>query len=254
MTKPAPSLGNYVYQQLLQQICVDNLYAIGAKLPPEERLAKEFGVSRPVVRIALAQLRTEGIIQSRQGSGSYVIRTSQGAVKIDQVDNWSDINQFYEYRAHLESEIARLAAERATAEDRERIQKAYYHVVDDYYKNTTGEASKEEESDMDRDCAFHLAIAAAAHNHFYYESLERLLSEMKQSMFLITKIFEAHKKRHVEILTEEHGWVLNAILSDNATQASAAMLLHIQNARDSIMPNKQAAQVQGLTERTSVLA
>ena len=60
MTKPAPSLGNYVYQQLLQQICVDNLYAIGAKLPPEERLAKEFGVSRPVVRIALAQLRTEG--------------------------------------------------------------------------------------------------------------------------------------------------------------------------------------------------
>ena len=36
------------------------------KLPPEERLAKEFGVSRPVVRIALAQLRTEGIIQSRQ--------------------------------------------------------------------------------------------------------------------------------------------------------------------------------------------
>jgi len=47
MTKPAPSLGNYVYQQLLQQICVDNLYAIGAKLPPEERLAKEFGVSRP---------------------------------------------------------------------------------------------------------------------------------------------------------------------------------------------------------------
>lgn len=142
MTKPAPSLGNYVYQQLLQQICVDNLYAIGAKLPPEERLAKEFGVSRPVVRIALAQLRTEGIIQSRQGSGSYVIRTSQGAVKIDQVDNWSDINQFYEYRAHLESEIARLAAERATAEDRERIQKAYYHVVDDYYKNTTGEASQ----------------------------------------------------------------------------------------------------------------
>lgn len=106
MTKPAPSLGNYVYQQLLQQICVDNLYAIGAKLPPEERLAKEFGVSRPVVRIALAQLRTEGIIQSRQGSGSYVIRTSQGAVKIDQVDNWSDINQFYEYRAHLESETA----------------------------------------------------------------------------------------------------------------------------------------------------
>ena len=160
----------------------------------------------------------------------------------------------YGYRAHLESEIARLAAERATAEDRERIQKAYYHVVDDYYKNTTGEASKEEESDMDRDCAFHLAIAAAAHNHFYYESLERLLSEMKQSMFLITKIFEAHKKRHVEILTEEHGWVLNAILSGNATQASAAMLLHIQNARDSIMPNKQAAQVQGLTERTSVLA
>ena len=147
MTKPAPSLGNYVYQQLLQQICVDNLYAIGAKLPPEERLAKEFGVSRPVVRIALAQLRTEGIIQSRQGSGSYVIRTSQGAVKIDQVDNWSDINQFYGYRAHLESEIARLAAERATAEDRERIQKAYYHVVEDR-KSTRLNSSHANESRM----------------------------------------------------------------------------------------------------------
>ena len=76
--------------------------------------------------------------------------------------------------------------------------------MDDYYKNTTGEASKEEESDMDRDCAFHLAIAAAAHNQFYYESLERLLSEKKQSMFLITMIIAAHKKRQVEILTDDH--------------------------------------------------
>lgn len=39
MTKPAPSLGNYVYQQLLQQICVDNLYAIGAKLPPRREVS-----------------------------------------------------------------------------------------------------------------------------------------------------------------------------------------------------------------------
>ena len=65
------TLGDVVYGQMLAMI-LDGQLPANARLPSELALARKFGVSRPVVRQALAKLRDERLIASRQGSGSFV--------------------------------------------------------------------------------------------------------------------------------------------------------------------------------------
>ena len=236
------SLGRYVYNELMKKIC-GNTFSAGSRLPSEERLAKEFGVSRPVVREALSQLRNEGIIESRRGAGSFLIRTTQptltGALRID---NWSDIFHCYEYRADLESRIAALAARRGTRSEKENIQRLYEVQKRDFFS----EPLRGEQTAMDRDTAFHMAVAMATHNHFYIEALQALRKEMSESMYLIIKLFQSHKDRHFQIVAEEHGWVVNAILAGDADLAETAMRLHILNARDSLLPTETTNAQQGL--------
>ncbi len=246
MSNQIPSLGNYVYNDLLNRIGAGE-FQVNARLPSEDKLAGQYSVSRPVVREALARLREDGVIQSRRGAGSFIIRIPQPLLSpVDKHhEDWMELMHYYEFRTVLEGNSAALAAQRATPEDKLRIIEAYHHVYEDYYSNTSG-SDPAEESDMDRDVAFHLAIALATHNGFYVEALQTMMRHMKRSIFLITKVFETHQERHVEILRDEHYWIVNAIQTGNPEQAKAAMVLHIQNARDSILPTEMTNEMQGL--------
>lgn len=250
MPSHTPSLGNYVYNDLLNRIGAGE-FQVNARLPSEERLAKNYNVSRPIVREALARLREDGVIQSRRGAGSFIVRIPQPLLQPNEKtqNDWMELLHCYEFRTVLEGNIAFLAAQRATVEDKARIQAAYRRVYEEYYSNTSG-SNPYEESDMDRDVAFHMAIAMATHNRFYVEALQALMDRIKHSMFLITKVFQGHQERHVEILKEEHNWIVNAIMSGNPEQAKAAMVMHIQNARDSILPTENTNEMQGLSVNT----
>ena len=70
VTRPQ-SLADEAHRQLLLQLEM-NLWRAGDKLPPEKALAESLGVSRPIVREALARLKADGRIESRQGSGAFV--------------------------------------------------------------------------------------------------------------------------------------------------------------------------------------
>ena len=65
------SLADEAHRQLLLQLDI-GLWKVGSKLPPEKALADSLGVSRPIVREALARLKADGRIESRQGSGAFV--------------------------------------------------------------------------------------------------------------------------------------------------------------------------------------
>ena len=81
------------------------------KLPSEKELSQSFGVSRPIVREALRRLREEGLIQSRQGAGSFVVgaeepqppRPANGGQGIQTI---SDVRRIYQFRIALEGEVA----------------------------------------------------------------------------------------------------------------------------------------------------
>jgi GntR family transcriptional repressor for pyruvate dehydrogenase complex len=88
----------------------------GDRLPTEQQLATAHGVSRTVVREAVHQLKSRGLLRSRQGSGVYVTAPPAAALKLDLslIASLDDVMQLREVRRALEAETAALAAERAT--------------------------------------------------------------------------------------------------------------------------------------------
>ena len=106
-----------IYEKIFERIVSGEL-AVNARLPSEADLARSCGVSRPVVREALARLREDGIIVSRQGSGSYVKRRPDSAIlRFIPVSSIADVQRGFEFRAGLEGAAAALAA-RAEESDR----------------------------------------------------------------------------------------------------------------------------------------
>src|SRR6266540_4819752 len=106
----SPKLGDHVYEALVEHIAAGR-YPVGSKLPAEIALARQFGVSRPVLRQALVRLRAEGLIAARQGAGNFVRRTNESRrLDYGPLQNIPDVQRCLEFRCGLESEAAARAA------------------------------------------------------------------------------------------------------------------------------------------------
>ena len=106
MSNNCPSLGNYVYNDLLNRIGTGE-FQVNARLPSEEHLAKSYKVSRPIVREALARLREDGVIHSRRGAGSFIIRIPQPLLNSNEknMKDWMELLHCYEFRTVLEGNM-----------------------------------------------------------------------------------------------------------------------------------------------------
>src|SRR3954468_21602452 len=95
----------------------------GDRLPPERDLAKLLGVSRPTLRAGIRSLTAVGILQSRQGAGTFVAEAQEsptldtGALRLLSALHGFTSDEMFEARLALEMSIAGLAAERASSED-----------------------------------------------------------------------------------------------------------------------------------------
>src|ERR1700681_2456236 len=108
----ASGLTDRVTGALLEKIG-EGAFPPGARLPSENALAQEFGVSRTVLREAISRLKHEGVVEGRQGSGIYV--TEQAGVKplrieIGAVESLESVLQIMELRRAIEAEAASQAA------------------------------------------------------------------------------------------------------------------------------------------------
>ncbi len=155
-----PRLADAIVLELEASI-LDGVYKPGDRLPPERKLAEAFGVSRPSVREAIKQLAARGLVESRQGGGTYVTdrleRSFSGpweALLMGHTDLRDDV---LEFRRMLEGEVAALAAVRATEADRERLASRLAELEETY---VTGDLALQSKADV----AFHGALADAAHN------------------------------------------------------------------------------------------
>src|SRR5712691_5856950 len=94
----------------------------GDRLPPERDLAKLFGVSRPTLRAGIRSLSAVGVLESRQGAGTFVVQADESpALDSSSLSLMASLNGFtskemFEARRALEMSIAGLAAERATGD------------------------------------------------------------------------------------------------------------------------------------------
>ena len=215
-------LSNAVYDQIFALI-VSGEFSLNTRLPAEAELARRFGASRPVIREALARLRDDGIIVSRQGSGSYVRRRPDDAVlRFVPVSSISDIQRCFEFRAGLEGAAAALAAARAEERDIAEIRTAL---------DALEQCIAVRELGVEADERFHLAVARATHNQYHILVQTSLQAHLSAGMHLSRNLSMLHSEARLRLVQEEHVAILEAIEARDSLRARAAMEIHINNAR-----------------------
>ncbi|MBS0532987.1 MAG: FadR family transcriptional regulator [Proteobacteria bacterium] len=220
-----------IYQRIFETI-VAGEFAVNSRLPSETELATRFGASRPVVREALARLRDDGIIVSRQGSGSYVKRRPDVAVlRFTPGGSIDDVQRCFEFRQVVEGGAAALAAERREDADIADIRAAFDALSVAIRKNELG---------VEPDERFHLAIAKATHNPYYVSMQTSLQPHIRYGMNLTRNLSRLRKAERVLAVQDEHRVILDAIVAGDPDAACRAMQDHIANARRRMFENVTA--------------
>jgi GntR family transcriptional repressor for pyruvate dehydrogenase complex len=215
-------LGDQLYGQILDQIIGGKLKE-GERLPPETELGEMFGVSRPVVREALLRLRADGLVQARQGAGTFVRQCPAARLKnFTEAGEVAALLRGVEIRMPLEGAAARLAAERRTLSDLDVIIAAQMRFAQDAEAGKMSAAT---------DFALHAAIADATGNCYFRTVLLHLRDVINDFMMLslnLTRTGSAQRARNVLL---EHAEVVEAIRKQEPETAQIAMLYHIGQAR-----------------------
>lgn len=141
---------------LLREQISSGQWPVGMKIPVEAKLAEMLQVSRGTLREAVRSLADAGLVEVRQGDGTYVRSQTDPAGMLHRLRHATLRNQF-EARLGLEVEAVRLAALRHTTEDI-----AHLHALLDARGNWKDEQDKP--AFVARDFAFHVAIVATARN------------------------------------------------------------------------------------------
>ncbi|HUW65384.1 MAG TPA: FadR/GntR family transcriptional regulator [Spirochaetia bacterium] len=216
-----------IFEELMRMIRFGH-YVQGDRLPSENRLAEMFGVSRSPVREALSVLTASGIIESKQGGGSYVKAAIEAPVLqkiIEKAVDFKDILHLLEMRQMLEPEAAYLAAQRRTEEDLANIEQAlvgFGTVTED------GQAIGEEE-----DFALHRALVVAAHNPILLDIVDYVSKHYRRSLALtLAQNIGLWQKR--QQVYNEHMAICAAVRDRQADLAKVQSQVHLDKVRQKV--------------------
>lgn len=225
-----PNRVDAVYAGLMEAMSAGD-YPESSRLPTETELAQKFGVSRPTVREALSRLRLDGLIASRRGSGSYVLRRPDRNIKrFAPIESIADVQRCFAFRIALESASAGLAAELRNDDDLENIYNALEQL---------DQVSAAESLGVDEDLNFHLSIARASHNIYFVTALEMIGEQMRVGMKLSRSLSLEKSRARRALVQTEHKEIVAAIEKHSSVDASEAMRLHLGNARRRLFEGPQ---------------
>ncbi|WP_019545515.1 FadR/GntR family transcriptional regulator [Streptomyces sulphureus] len=159
MPLPSPhrsALADQVINTLRQQISSGE-WPVGSRIPTEPELVAELGVARNTVREAVRALAHNGLLDIRQGSGTYVVATSELAGVMHRRFTEADPGHIAEMRSALETTGARLAAERRTERDLHQLEALLA-------RREAAWDSGNVERFVEADAGLHLGVVSASHN------------------------------------------------------------------------------------------
>ncbi len=221
-----PKLADMVIDALRKRIGAGE-FVPGEKLPTESQMTVHFGVSRTVVREAIAALAADGTVQSRQGAGVFVLANAASAFTSIGGETSNKISvalNVLEVRMGIEIESAGLAALRRSNSQEAAIQEAW---------NEFGRLLKSGNPTGRTDFSFHRSIAAATNNPFYIEVLDALGSRTIPCDVASPWGTESVLTYEYQVgLHEEHRRIMNAISAQNADGAREAMRDHLSRSQD----------------------
>jgi DNA-binding FadR family transcriptional regulator len=223
--EPPRSLTATLVARLREEITSGRIGA-GMQLPSENQLVRTFGVSRTVVREAVAALRAEGLVTTRRGRGAFVAERRQAppfTISAHELSSLEDVLAVLELRTALEVEAAALAAERREPADLAAIADAEMEL--DAQIGLSADS-------VEADFAFHLAIARATHNPYFARLLESLGSALIPRGRVRADLVEADVQRDYLVrIAGEHRAIEGAIRAGDPGRARRAMQRHLEGSR-----------------------
>ncbi|MEO9337520.1 FadR/GntR family transcriptional regulator [Mesorhizobium sp. SB112] len=221
-TGPERKLGDYIYDGIFKLI-TSGEFAELSRLPSESELGQRFGASRPIIREALARLREDGLIQSRQGSGSFVLRRPDANVlRFVEIGSVSDIQRCYDFRIGFEAASASLAARSWEQDELQELQASLSELEECIATKKLG---------VDADARFHRAVALATRNPYHIMVHNSLEQNVRVGMNLARNLSLLRPVARLQLVQQEHIEIFNAIEQRRPEEAGELMALHISSAR-----------------------
>lgn len=210
-----------LYQQVADQIrdlIHEGQFPSGGRLPSERDLAQQLGVSRPSLREALIALEIEGRVEIRMGSGVYVGEPQEAPARLTRALGESP-SELVQARSALESATVTLACARMSPTRLAQLRDIIDAMAADIAAG---------QRPLERDRAFHLAIAEQAGNSV----ITRLISELfdqRHSPLSLRLTARAETEETWIVAQAEHEAVFAALDAADPVAAQAAMVMHLGN-------------------------
>lgn len=222
---PPRNLTGEIAERIAAEIMNGKL-APGARLPTEQEMVAAMGVSRTVIREAVAALRAEGLVTTRQGAGAFVatdVARRPFRLALEGLPSVEEVLDVMALRASIETEAAGLAAIHGSAAARRRIGKALAAI---------DAAIERGETAVDEDFAFHRAISEATANPQFAHFLEYLGRFIIPRQSIRVAAHRAEGRRaYLEMIQREHRAIFDAIQSGDGDASREAMRQHLQNSQ-----------------------
>jgi len=209
----------------IRNAILQGIHKPGDKLPSEARLTEQHGVSRTVIREAIAALRADGLVDPRRGAGVFVMQIPPAVVppfhNIDAA-RLSSILQWLELRSAVETEAAALAALRRSPAQEEEILERHA---------TVQRCMAQARPTAAEDFALHRAIARATNNPRFLEFLDLVGQNAIPRAALQAATEQALALAYQTQLHEEHQQIVDAISNGDPEAARSAMRVHLQGSQ-----------------------
>ena len=207
----------------------------GDRLPPERRLAEVFGVSRGSVREAIRALAEAGVLESRAGSGTFVVAGRQEELTATLIafigDGRRKLREIIEVRLIIEPEIARLAAQHAAPAD---VAQLRLLLACQRREIATGGSGRDEDS------AFHATLARISGNSVLFELVEGIADIIAESR---ADYLQSEERRMASLTAHEH--ILAAVESGDGDAARRAMADHLRRLEQHFLAANTTDHLQG---------
>lgn len=195
----------------------DGTWQVGERLPTEQELTEELGVSRTVVREAVRALVQLGRVETRQGAGTYVLSPADPVPLLRSVQT-AEVRKVFEVQLGFDVQAARLAAVRRTESDLRRLRTLL----------TARDAATEPGKFARADAAFHLGVVEAAGNEVLLECYRFFVGRLRSALLEIRS-----QDGYCESGAAPHGALLSALGDRDPSAAARA-------AADAVRPSLDA--------------
>ena len=230
MSVPKMRLADRVASDLQNMIFTK--YQPGDKLPVENELAQLFSVSRVTVREAIRQLNTMGIVDVRQGEGTFVEQLTPSSFMRPMLPMLTlsdvDLADIFEVRMLIECRAAEYATQRATDEEIAQLKVTLEEMEE---AALAGDIRLHNEIDV----RFHNEIAKCSHNQVITVICELITELIKESVF-----YSCSVPSHIVNSVVYHNRIYHALVERNASEVKQAMSEHLAGGLSFVLETREA--------------